>query len=159
MGYSKIVQYGDTTEIYEYSKNLNTKNEGIPHLKALRLLKTVPNNEKKRNYKKPPTQQQLFRIQQKAKKYFRSRRSIARSKLNFFRLCHNNNCKANTIHFLTLTFAYDVEYKKANAIIRQFFRRIRNSYAAPISYICTPEKTKKGRKAIRNLYVGFFSFC
>lgn len=145
MGYQKIVQYGDVTEIYTYEKNLNRKQKGISPLTALRIQKGVRNNEKKRNYKKSPTKSELFRIQQKAKKYSRSRRSIARSRQNFFRLCHNNNCLAKTIHFLTLTFAYDVEYKKANQVIRDFFKRVKQNYESPISYICTPEKTKKGR--------------
>lgn len=145
MTYTKIVQYGDLTEHYAYQYPLNRTRKPISHLQALRISKDVKPSEKKRNYKKPPTQRQLFAIQQKAKNYRRSRKSIARSRVNFFRLCHHNNCIASTIHFLTLTFAFDIEYEKANRIIRRFFERIKIHYSAPLSYISTPEKTKKGR--------------
>jgi len=146
MGYTRILQYGDTTEIYEYEKNINKKRTAPSALLANRISKDVLPHEKKRNYPKPKTKRELERIQQKAKKYSRSRRSVARSRQNFFRLCHHNNCMAKTIHFLTLTFAYEVEYKQSRRHVYRFMERIAEAYPEiSISYISVPELTKKNR--------------
>lgn len=145
MGYTRILQYGDITEIYEYEKPINKRNNPST-LQATRLSKTVPVNEKKRNYKKPPTKSELQALQRKAKNYSRSRRSVARSRQNFFRLCHHNNCNASTIHFLTITFAYDVPYPKTKRYVAQFMDRVTRQFKqSSISYISVPELTKKGR--------------
>jgi len=73
-------------------------------------------------------------------------RSIRRSKLNFFRLCHHNNVAASTIHFLTLTFASDQSYKEATRHVSKFLEKIKQNYPElPLSYISVPELTKKGR--------------
>jgi len=127
MGYTKIVQFGDTTLIYEYEKNI--RNNKRPNFSS--LLKGT--NRKKKKRKISPF-------------VFRSDRSIKRSRDNFFRLVHHNNCNSNTIHFLTLTFAYDIDYKKASQYQSQFFARFKSHYPEiPLRYISVPEKTKKNR--------------
>jgi len=45
MGYTRILQYGDITEIYEYEKPINKRKQPSA-LQALRLSKNVPTHEK-----------------------------------------------------------------------------------------------------------------
>lgn len=134
MSYTKIVQFGNITEIYEYENTLKTK--GIDHVKAEAFLNGVGDNGEYAPPKKP----------KKTKKTHRTKRSIKRSRDNFFRLCHHNNCLADTITFVTLTFAYDLTYKKATQYVSEFMARIqKNRPEISLSYISVPELTKKGR--------------
>lgn len=146
MGYTKIVQFGDTTEIYEYEKDLK-KQTGIDHRKAHRLLngrsdtKSLPTLSVSKKRTKA-----LYEDAKRKGIYKRSARSVKRSVDNFFRLVHHNNCNASTIHFVTLTFAYDITYKLATREVSEFFSRLREVESpVSISYISVPERTKKGR--------------
>lgn len=123
MGYTKVVQYGNYTEIYRYTKSYVKKPK-----KHVSLL------DKKRRL-------------ERNKKRIRFKRSIYRSRVRFFRLVHHNNVRAKSIHFLTLTFAYEVDYKTATRSVSEFFRRVKRRYPqkVPLSYISVPELTKKGR--------------
>jgi len=128
VGYTKIVQYGDITEIYSYQKNL-TKKEKVYRSKLKR--------ERAREYK-------AYRI--KKGTYTRTERSINRSRNNFYKLVHHNVYNAQTVHFLTLTFAYDITYKEAVRSLSRFMEKIKAHYeTVPISYISVPELTKKCR--------------
>jgi hypothetical protein len=128
MGYTKIIQYGNITEIYEYEKNINYNRK-----------RYVSQNTKKRN-------RQILALSKQNKTYQRTKRSIQRTVKNFFRLCHHNNTHAKTIHFLTLTFAYDLSYKTALRHVSRFMERVAKiKKEAPLSYISVPELTKKGR--------------
>jgi len=124
----KIVQYGNVTEVYQYEKNL-------------------PNNRKRHVSQLTKNRQFKARAERKAKGLaIRSQRSIKRSQLAFFRLCHHNIVKAQTVHFLTLTFAYDVTYSQALRHVQKFMERLKkNRPEIPLSYISVPELTKKGR--------------
>jgi len=128
MGYCRIVQYGDTTEIYEYEKNrTNTRT------------KTVSSITRKRN-------KQNREYAQKKGTYIKSYQSKKRTINNFFKLCHHNNCLASTIHFFTLTFIYDLTYQTATRHVARFMERIKkNCQTVPLSYISVSEKTKAGR--------------
>jgi len=152
-GYTKIVQYGDTTEIYTYDKEIkpkppsklkawtlyNQKNKIQKNISNTRLPTLLPNSKKTR--KKKTTQD----TKQKGL-YQRSKQSIRRSKLNFYRLCHHNNKNAKTIHFLTLTYANDIHPKKAQRYATRFMATLsKNIKTIPIRYISVPELTKKGR--------------
>jgi len=129
MGYIKVVQYGDTTVKYEYEKNRN--NNKKPQLSLKIKEKDIRHAIKKR--KNPPSKIKLNRNKKRARD-------------NFFMLCHENNCKSKTIHFLTLTFIQDLTYKKANRYVSEFFKKIKQNFKTiPISYISVPELTKKGR--------------
>lgn len=145
MGYAKIVQYANVTEIYSYEKNLPTKKPST--LKALRLQKNGVALTKKLDSYRSKNVKKLRAIQRKSKeKTKRTERSIKRSRDNFFRLCNHNNYLAKSIHFVTLTFAYDISYKAANEATRRFFDRIKAAAKeVSISYISVPELTKKGR--------------
>jgi len=127
MGYTKIIKYGNVTEIYEYEKNRRT------------IKKRVGTSwQRKRNAR--------YRAQRISKgTYERTKRSIRNSRSNFFRLVHHNVCRADTVDFLTLTFAYDVSYKEATRHVAHFMERIKKTRAPSISYISVPEQTKKGR--------------
>jgi len=128
MGYCRIVQYGDITELYEYEKNINnTKKKKISSIAKKRA-------KQNREYAK-----------QKGT-YIKSKRSRLRTINNFFRLCHHNNYMSKTIHFVTLTFAYDITLTKASRIIARFMERIKDNFSSEtISYISVSELTKKGR--------------
>lgn len=145
MGYTKIVQYGDTIEVYSYEKNI--KKEGIDRLKAERLFNPQRTDDLQRNNSVIEKRKKQLRLQSQAKGlYRRSDASIKRSRLNFFRMVHHNNCKAQSIHFLTLTFAYDTTYKEASRSVAKFFERLRKHFGeVPLSYISVPELTEKGR--------------
>lgn len=128
MGYTKIVQYGDVTEIYQYEKNLPDYKER--HISAL----TKKRAKKAREYAKSKGT------------YTRNKRSVRRSKTNFFRLTHHNNINSDTIHFVTLTFAYDLTYQTASRNVRRFMGRIKENFKEiPLRYISVPELTKKNR--------------
>jgi hypothetical protein len=146
MGYTKIVQFGDTTEIYEYENDLHQK-KGIDTKKATILAQ---------GWRGAATQS-LFNVKEKRKKmardeakrkgqYKRPISSIKRSTTNFFRLVHHNNCIAETINFITLTFSYDISYRKATYVTQEFFRRLKKDHSElSLSFISVPERTKKGR--------------
>lgn len=127
-GYKRIIQYGDITEIYEYEKPIfrNKRPNFQPFIK--KKIKKVSDKKSE-------------------KKSFKRIRSITRSRKNFFRTVHHNNVNALTIHFVTLTFAYDLEYKYAIRYVTRFFEKVRKKYKTeiPVSYISVPEKTKSGR--------------
>jgi len=156
MGYQKVVQYGNIIEKYQYEKELNRKSKGISHVQALRLQGD--------NYYNPDNA--TLSVVQKRKKtrlqlakekgtYQRTKRSIKRSKLNFFRLVHHNNCLAKTIHFVTITFAYDISYKEASRHVRHFMERVKkDSPELSLSYISVTELTKKGRLHFHLLVYG-----
>ena len=155
MGYRKIVQYGNVVEIYDYEKDLKKKG-GVDALRAYRLMHPKERNTKNTSPTLAKKRQDQIRIQSKAKGvYTRSKRSVKRSKDNFFRLCHHNNCLAQSIHFITLTFAYDLTYKKASRYVSEFFRRVQTTFPEiSLSYISVPELTKKGRLHFHLLVYG-----
>jgi len=128
MGYTRIVQYGNVTEIYAYEKDrTNNKKPWISALTKKRNKRSLAERKAKGIYK-------------------RSKKNILRATQSFFRLCHHNNCLANTIHFLTLTFAYDLTYKTACRHVARFMERVKKTYPQiPIRYISVVEFTKKNR--------------
>lgn len=142
MGYTRIIQYGDITEIYRYEKNLKRDPGKLP-----KFAKDTP-----RTSEHSSAITRLLRKHRKERRTikFRTERSKRRTKDAFFRLCHHNNLLAHSINFLTLTFAYDVKYKEATRHIAHFMERVRKNIdpikkEVSISYISVPELTKKGR--------------
>jgi len=78
--------------------------------------------------------------------YKRKKSSVVRTVQSFYRLCHHNVTFAKNVHFLTLTFAYDLSYKEAARFVRHFMEKIKSRQnGVPFSYISVPELTKKGR--------------
>jgi len=124
----RILQFGNITETYEYEKNRrHNKERHVSSLSKSRSKKAREEAKKKGNYK-------------------RTQRSIVRSVNNFYRLCHHNNVTASTVHFFTLTFAYDCTYKEACRDVAKFMERVKKAYnKVSISYISVSERTKKGR--------------
>jgi len=145
MGYHRIVQYGDTIDIYDYSKSINRKG-GIDHKKAHQLRHPESSTDSKRYLSLAQKRTRAIRLQSRQKgTYQRSKASIRRSKQNFFRLCHHNNCLARTIHFVTLTFINDISYKKALAYLKRFMERVQTYKSEiPLSWISVPELTQAG---------------
>jgi len=99
MGYMKIVQYGNVTEVYDYEKNR-------PDYKERYVSPIVKKRRKKSR-----------EILKARGKYVRRSSSVLRSVQAFFRLCHHNNTHATTVHFFTLTFAYDCTYKTSSRYV------------------------------------------
>jgi len=123
MGYTKIIQYGDTIETFQYSRSL-----------SLSRRKTLTAIQKKR-----AAERRKLRLT-------RSPFSCRRSVQNFFQLVHHNVYHAKTISFCTLTFANDYSHKQASRYVSHFFHRIKKTQIEiPIYYISVPEFTKKGR--------------
>ncbi len=142
MGYKRIITYGDIIEVYDYEKPLKNQ-KGINALRAHRKVTKRYDNTQKNDVKSKRARSLREDAQRKGI-YTRKESSIKRSRDNFFRLCHHNNCFSKNIDFITLTFAYDLDYKLASQHVRHFFERIREWYPS-ISYISVPELTKKGR--------------
>jgi len=145
MGYTKINQFANVTEIYNYDKDIKPKSPSWT--KAVKLVNPKTNNKSISSSTIIANRKKLLRLQSKDKRIFkRSKYSIKRAKDNFFRLCHHNNYSANSIHFLTLTFAYDLSYKEATRYVARFMEKIsKASYPVSPSYISVPELTKKNR--------------
>lgn len=146
-GYTKIVQYGNIIETYEYEKKIHRKPPSAK--KAWELAVGRGDNSK---LAKLPTNLKARRqhsLRQEAKRksiYARSEASAKRTRTNFFRLCHHNNCLADSIHFLTLTFVYDVTYTQASRHVKRFMEKLRKyNGEVPVNYISVPELTEKGR--------------
>ena len=140
MSYVKILQYANVTEVYEYEK---TVKRDTPAARKARLKKM----DDRLYYAVYGTRdvvadrRRLRRVQLKEKGlYKRTKRSIKRSTDNFFRLVHHNVYDSKTIHFLTLTFAYDISYKEALKAQWQFFKRLKEADSAAVSvrYISAP---------------------
>jgi len=128
MGYTRILQYGDVTEVYQYEKNrINHKK---PHISSIA-------KKRAKNIKEQAKQKGT---------YLRQKSSIMRSVSSFYRMCHHNNVLAKSVHFITLTFAYDLTYKEATRHVAHFMERIKKNYPQiPVSYISVSELTKKKR--------------
>lgn len=128
MGYIKVVQYGNYTEIYDYEKD----------------------------YVKPRSRKPLSKLDKKRKiarkagqPVRRSKFSIRRARTSFFRLCHANNIKAQSVTFCTLTFMEDKPYSDCLRDLSNFARRLKHGFQSEghseISYIGVPERTKAQR--------------
>jgi len=145
MGYTKIVQYGNITEVFEYEREIKTRPPS--RLQAERLANGGSNNRPVKSFNVIKGRKDKIRSEAKAKgNYIRSAASIKRCRTNFFRLCHHNNTLATSIHFVTLTFAYDVTYEEASRHVKRFMERVRSHQPeVPVDYISVPELTEKGR--------------
>jgi len=128
VGYTRIVQYGDVIELYQYEKN---RSDNKPRWVSAIAKKRARN---------------IREIAKKSGTYKRTNRSIIRARNNFFKLCHHNNCLATTVHFITLTFAYDLTLKASSRHVAKFMENVKRHYPEiPISYISVSERTKAGR--------------
>jgi len=135
MGYTKVIQYGDKIELYEYEKSLYRKEKPYSHAWIDgRKVSIVAKSIKQK------------RAQERRKHSLRSDFSRRRAIASFFRLCHHNAVFAESVYFFTLTFAFDVSYPVASKYVSQFFKRIKSIEGGlSVSYISVPELTKKGR--------------
>lgn len=128
MGYTRIVQYGDIIETYNYEKNRTNPQTPIISRIARNRTKAIRDLAKRTGT------------------YKRKKSHVMRTLRNFFMLCHHNNCLAKTITFITFTFAYEPSPKQAHRDIAHTMARYKKSKTAiPISFISVFEKTKKGR--------------
>jgi len=152
MGYAKVIQYGDRTEIRQYQKALYRK---PPDPLRATILASVTRMGKERD---PTTVSgALARIQEikqlikepikRTPQKIITHRSFLRTKQNFFRLCHLNVVTSQSVVFMTVTFNYDIEQKKAARRIEEFYKRLQKNTKSgkKLSYISVAEKTKKNR--------------
>lgn len=118
MGYTRVVQYGDVTETYEYEK-LVTDRRGRP--------------------KKKPRRSRTIRK-------YRSQRACKRAKFQFFRLVSENLASKGLPSFVTLTMGTDdTDLSCGYSYILTFKRNVKNKMGITFSYIAVPEWQKKGR--------------
>jgi len=126
--YTKIVQYGDTVEIYKYDRDL------------------LPRRERHQS------QLQKKRAKERRKKALRSKFSHRRGLVNFFRMAHHNVIKAKSVYFFTLTFKEEYAQQTADRHISQFFRRVNELEKAvsgrKVGYISVPERGQKSTKRL-----------
>lgn len=124
MGYARIVQYGDITELYEYEKD---------HVSTART-RYKSELEKKRD-------------RERRKQWVpKSEYSIRRAKTQFFKICSEALYTKGVPMFITLTnHEDDVSVDAGYKHIRQFKDNVKNKMGKAISYIAVPEWQKKGR--------------
>jgi len=138
------VQYGNITEVYEYDRDIKRRHPST--FKAWEVYSGRKADRSKRLLSGAEKRKKLQKIQQKnAPIKSRTDGSIKRTKDSFFRLCHHNNINSTSIHFMTVTFAHELTYKKASTYFRRFMDKVQ-ALSAPVSirYISVPELTKKG---------------
>jgi len=119
------VVYGNVSEIYAYSRDYRPRHFDT-HVKFL------SKHEKKlpKGFKRPPNRRKDVRADYTRRMkekglYERSEASTRRTLKSFFRLCHHNNVYADSIHFVTLTFEYDIAYKETQTHLRRFMSYLR----------------------------------
>jgi len=127
MGYTRIVQYGDTTEVYEYSRDIYISKKPRKHISKIR---------RDRNKKLPAKP--------------KTPRSIKRSKDNFFRLVHHNLMRNEELPILiTLTNYKNVTLEKGYDSLKLFFRYLNKlqydkiKRKNTIQFIAVPETQPK----------------
>jgi len=126
MGYTKIIQYGDLIEVYNYKNNV--------HQKRIRTItRRIRQNDK---YAR-----------------FRSRRSIQRTKENFIRFVHANVSAKGVPTFITFTNYQEVSLSLGYEYLRKCIRNIRK-FAPECSFIAVPEWQKTGRLHFHCLFWG-----
>jgi len=123
MGYVKIVQYSNVTEIYSYQKDYVP-----PRVRHI--------SRKKR--RKSETYSRDNSI------YLRRSRSVRRAAQNFFRLVSSNIQRAENLAFLTLTCYENVDVLIGYRALADFIKRVRKHTKNEISYIAVPEFQKRG---------------
>lgn len=123
MGYCRVVQAGNSIEIYQYEKDYVKP----PPRKSLTLL------EKQR------------RIAIRLLGTTRSEYSCRRARRDFYRLVRHNINREGDLCFLTLTTLGGVSLEQGYRYIYDFKKRLKNTLGVTISYIAVPEWQKKGR--------------
>lgn len=122
-GYVKIVQSGETLEVYEYMKKLNV-------------------DRQKRNYSRNKRKAKTANGYGTLTKY-RSRRSIQRARQSFFRLVSANLSQDTLPTFATFTFYESISIDIAYRCLNDFFKEVRRLYS-DVRYIAVPEWQKRG---------------
>jgi len=113
MGYTKIIQSGLCTEIYQYEKN---------HVVQKHKIGTRRSRQ----------------ASVRRKQNIRTGSSIQRAKTNFFRLVESNLERDRRPLFLTLTVFQTTTIKDAYVNLKAFARKLRKFYGA-FEYISVPE--------------------
>jgi len=127
MGYTKIVQYGNTTEIYEYEREYRLQVR----------TRTLSRLERKR--RSEARLQAISRGQVQKSKY-----ALRRAKTNFFRLVSETLHQRGKPLFITLTVNGEhISVPKAYQYLAQFKTKVENKMGTTVTYIAVPEFQKK----------------
>lgn len=140
MGYTRILQYGQYTELFEYEREIH-RDVGVKIKKPQGYISPVASRRLA----------QRRRRERLERSYSRSQYSISRARDNFFRLVHHNNMAANTIHFVTITYAKEVTYPEVQRNVAAGVERLKKQVRDPLSWIYVPERQKNGRLHIHML--------
>jgi len=118
MGYTRVVQYGEFIEIYNYSKNVHKKKQ-------------------RRSYKRGTRHKHK-------KHHYRSSASAQRARKSFFRLAQANLYTNGIPTFVTFTNFEDVSIELGYQYLRFFYKNLKKAYGR-IVHLTVPEWTKKNR--------------
>ncbi len=124
MGYTRIIQAGNQTEVYKYEKSYvhRPKRSYTRHLRKSREVSERDNNLR-----------------------YRSESSIQRARADFFRLVASNLKTTKRLSFLTLTsyekLPLQIAYKALNG---HFFPALKKRLNEEIRFIAVPEWQKRG---------------
>lgn len=142
MGYSKVIKYSNTVEIYQYENDLPSVT------KQTRAIQTARRNENISLHRENSVE---FK-----KSYEGKRRSSARlAQVAFRRLVSANLGESENPVFVSLTYAKSVEdisvgHKDFNA----FARNVRNQFGEHIRYVAVSEFQKRGSIHFHALFWG-----
>jgi len=128
MGYTKIVHYGDTLQVFEYEKNL-----------PIRRKSRAANSYTKRD----------------RKNVTRSAHSIRRARVAFERVVRANIGGDANPTLITLTMHQKLSYGASSVIFTRFVARLRRRYGKTFRYIAVPEFQKRGAVHWHVLLWGF----
>lgn len=116
-GYVKVVQSGNSLEVYEY------ENETSKNLRLFRKRKVVYGDRKTRTFRPD---------------------NIRRKVKSFGRIVRSNLTGIDRPALLTLTMYEVVGIKRAYSLLSVFFQRLRVDYGGDIKYVAVPEFQKRG---------------
>lgn len=126
MSYTKVIQYADIVEVYQYEKRLNT-NTTRRHTTLSKLQK-----QRRRERISKGVQKSVF--------------SARRAKMSFWRLVAHNLERRGVPCLVTLTSAdRALGLTRGYLFIREFKRQYENKMGKTFTYIAVPEWQKKGR--------------
>jgi len=128
MGYTRIIQSGNYTEVYQYEKDRYTET------KYVRKNRSIPKRSRRR-------EAAAYRGESSIR--FRSAGSISRAKAGFFRLVQANLTGAENPAFLTLTTHRDISVALAYKYLNDFWARMRKNLGVDLKYVSVPEWQKK----------------
>jgi len=128
LGYTKIVQYGAFTDVYNYELNVKKKVQSLAN-----------SNQRSGNRRRA------------GKTHYRSIASVKRAKQTFFTLVQANLSRKGPPVFITHTYIEEKSITIAYEHLRIFFQNLKRYFAINAAYISVPEWQKNGNIHLHSL--------